>query len=65
MKKAAKQQLREKSAEEMREELMALRRELFNLRMQQAAQQNMKTSEFKRVRRGVARVITMLSEKEA
>ena len=55
--------LRDKSADELREELLLLRRELFNLRMQHAVQQSNKTSEFRHVRRGIARVITLLGEK--
>ena len=55
--------LREKSADELREELMSLRREFFNLRMQKAVQQNNKTSELKRVRRGIARILTILAAK--
>lgn len=55
--------LREKSAAELREELLQLRRELFNLRMQHAAQQTSKTSELKRVRRGIARALTLIGEK--
>ena len=62
MNKAAAQ-LREKKSAEVHEELIALRRELFNLRMQQASQQNQKNSEFRRVRRAVARAITVLGEK--
>lgn len=55
--------LRQKSAEELRGEHLALRREGFNLRMQLAVQQTGKTSELKRVRRQTARVLTILAEK--
>ncbi|MCH9704984.1 MAG: 50S ribosomal protein L29 [Proteobacteria bacterium] len=54
--------LRSKNADELQEELISLRREYFNLCMQKAAQQNNKTSEIKRVRRGIARVLTLIGE---
>ena len=53
----------EKNADELHEELLSLRRELFNLRMQYAVQQSSKTSEFRRVRCGIARVLTVIGEK--
>lgn len=56
--------LREKGGDDLRQELVDLRRELFNLRMQRAVQQNTKGSELRRVRRGIARIITILGEKE-
>ncbi|MGU9952133.1 MAG: 50S ribosomal protein L29 [Gammaproteobacteria bacterium WSBS_2016_MAG_OTU1] len=56
--------LREKTPEAMREELLALRREHFNLRMQKTVQQTAKTHEIRRVRRDIARTLTILSEKE-
>lgn len=63
MKKVAKI-LRDKNADALRNELLSLRREGFNLRMQFAVQQNNKTSELRRVRRQVARLLTVLGEKE-
>ncbi|MGI9306931.1 MAG: 50S ribosomal protein L29 [Gammaproteobacteria bacterium] len=56
--------LREKAPAALREELSALRREHFNLRMQKAMQQTSKTSELRRVRRDIARARTILAEKE-
>lgn len=56
--------LREKTLDELHEEQLSLRRELFNLRMQQAVQQNAKTSEKRRVRRLIARVLTVTAEKK-
>lgn len=56
--------LRGKNAEELQNELLSLRRENFNLRMQSAVQQNTKTSELRRVRRQVARVLTLLGQKQ-
>ncbi len=58
-------ELRKKTAEDLRQELTALRRELFNLRMQKAMQQTEKTSEFKRVKRDIARTLTIVRETTA
>lgn len=55
-------ELRKKSAAELHEELASLRREHFNLRMQHAVQQNSKSSELQRVRRTIARVLTLMGE---
>ena len=55
--------LRKKDVETLQGELLSLRREYFNLRMQSAAQQNKRTSEFQRVRRTIARVLTLLGER--
>ena len=57
-------ELREKAPAALREELSAMRREHFNLRMQKAMQQTSKTSELRRVRRDIARAKTILAEKE-
>jgi large subunit ribosomal protein L29 len=54
--------LRNKSLDELNEELVALRREQFNLRMQQATGELTHNHEHKRVRRDIARVKTVLSE---
>lgn len=56
-------ELRKKSEEELNVELLALRREQFNLRMQKGTGQLSKPSEVKRVRRQIARVKTLLGEK--
>lgn len=56
--------LREKNVQSLREELSALRREHFNLRMQKAVQQTAKTAELRRVRRDIARALSILAEKE-
>jgi large subunit ribosomal protein L29 len=55
-------ELRKKSVEELNEELVALRREQFNLRMQKATQELSKHTEHRRVRRDIARVKTVLNE---
>ena len=54
--------LRSKSAAELNEELVALRREQFNLRMQQATGQLARNHEHGRVRKDIARVKTVLNE---
>ena len=54
--------LRNKSVEELKEELVALRREQFNLRMQKGTGQLSKPSEVKRVRRQIARLKTIMNE---
>ena len=58
-------ELRAKSAEELKSELLSLLRAQFGLRMQLATQQLAKTSELKKVRRDIARVRTVLHEKAA
>ena len=54
--------LRAKSVDELNEELVALRREQFNLRMQQATGELTHNHEHGRVRKDIARVKTVLSE---
>jgi len=54
--------LRNKSAEELNEELVALRREQFNLRMQSATGEHPHNHEHGRVRKDIARIKTVLSE---
>ncbi len=56
-------ELRDKSVDELNEELVALRREQFNLRMQQATGELSKHHEHRRVRKDIARVKTVLNEK--
>jgi large subunit ribosomal protein L29 len=56
-------ELRQKNVEELRQELYALLREQFNLRMQRATGQSNRNHLFKQVRRNIARVKTVLSEK--
>ncbi len=57
-------EMRQKSAEEMVQELDALHKEQFNLRMQHATGQLQRSSELKRVRRDIARMKTVMSEKK-
>jgi large subunit ribosomal protein L29 len=57
-------ELRKKSAGELGEELLKLRREQFNLRMAQASGQAAKPDQFGKVRRNIARVKTVQAELE-
>lgn len=54
--------LRGKSEQELGEELVALRREQFNLRMQQATGELAQVHQHSLVRKNIARVKTVLSE---
>jgi large subunit ribosomal protein L29 len=56
-------ELRSKSATELQDELVALLKEQFSLRMQFATQQLSNTSQLCRVRRDIARVRTILRQK--
>ena len=49
-------------SKELNEELVALRREQFNLRMQQATGELAQNSQHRRVRRDIARVKTVINE---
>lgn len=53
-------ELRNKTVDELRNELKSLLRAQFSLRMQLATQQTNKTHELRRVRRDIARVRTVL-----
>ena len=55
-------ELRDKSVDELGQELLELRREQFNLRMQQATGELTHHHEHRRVRRDIARVKTILNE---
>ena len=57
-------EMRGKSANELGEHIVELRREQFSLRMQKVQGGNAKTHEFKRVRREIARAKTALGEKK-
>jgi large subunit ribosomal protein L29 len=54
--------LRQKSSNELRSELLSLRREQFNLRMSLATGQVVKPDQFGKVRKNIARVKTVLGE---
>ncbi len=57
--------LREKTPDQLREDLAQLKKEAFNLRFQQATGQLENTARFKAVRRDAARVLTVLNQKAA
>ena len=57
--------LRKKSAAELNEELVAAKKELFNLRFQNATNQLDNTSRIKEVRRNIARIQTVIAEGQA
>jgi large subunit ribosomal protein L29 len=54
--------LRAKSVDELNDELVALRREQFNLRMQQATGELAQVHQHSRVKKDIARVKTVLNE---
>ena len=58
-------ELRKQSAPDLNEQLLELRREQFNLRMQKGAGNQAQTHHFKRVRREIAQSKTLLSAKPA
>jgi large subunit ribosomal protein L29 len=59
------QDLRDKTPDQLREELASLKKEAFNLRFQQATGQLESTARVRSVKRDVARVNTILNEKAA
>ena len=54
--------LRGKSVEELNQELVAAKKELFNLRFQNATNQLDNTSRIKEVRKNIARSQTLITE---
>ena len=57
-------ELRAKSSQEIKQELLDLLRAQFSLRMQVATQQTNKTSELGKLRKNIARIHTILRENE-
>ena len=57
--------LKTKSAAELQEELVAAKKELFNLRFQNATNQLDNTSRIKEVRRNIARIQTLIAQNKA
>ena len=55
-------ELKGKSVEELNEELVAAKKELFNLRFQNATNQLDNTSRIKEVRKNIARIQTLITE---
>lgn len=58
-------ELRAKSATELKDELVELRKEEFSLRMKRGTGQLSDTSRFKKIRREVARIKTILNQQAA
>ena len=56
-------EMRAKSPEDLSKEILALRKSQFSLRMQVATQQLTKTTELGRVKREIAQIKTILTEK--
>ena len=59
------QELRDKTPDQLREQLAELKKEQFNLRFQAATGQLENPARMKTVRRNAARVLTILNEKAA
>jgi large subunit ribosomal protein L29 len=58
-------ELRDKTPDQLRDDLANLKKEAFNLRFQQATSQLENTARMRAVKRDVARVKTILNEKAA
>jgi large subunit ribosomal protein L29 len=58
-------EIRAKSADQLREQLLQLKKEQFNLRFQKATGQLENTSRVREVRRDIARLKTILAEQAA
>ena len=56
--------LKAKSAAELAQDLVAAKKELFNLRFQNATNQLDNTARIKEVRKNIARIQTVITEKE-
>ena len=54
--------LRAMSQDDLNKELLSLRREQFNLRMQRGTGQMARPHEYRRVKKGIARVKTIMGE---
>ena len=62
--KAYVEDLRNKNVEELNQELVSAKKELFNLRFQNATNQLTNTARIREVRRNIARIRTMISAQE-
>ena len=58
------EELKAKSNAELQEDLVAAKKELFNLRFQNATNQLDNTGRIKEVRRNISRIKTVITEKE-
>ena len=62
--KAYVEDLRNKNVEELNQELVSAKKELFNLRFQNATNQLTNTARIREVRRNIARIKTMISAQQ-
>ena len=62
--KAYVEDLRHKNVEELNEELVSAKKELFSLRFQNATNQLQNSARIREVRRNIARIKTMISAQE-
>jgi large subunit ribosomal protein L29 len=58
-------ELKSKTPDQLKDQLVALKKEAFNLRFQQATSQLENTARMRIVRRDAARVLTVLNQKAA
>jgi len=58
-------ELRTKTPDQLRDSLVQLKKEAFNLRFQQATGQLENTARMRNIRRDVARIMTVLNQKAA
>ena len=58
-------ELKTKTPDQLRDALVALKKEAFNLRFQQATSQLENTARMRKVRRDVARIKTVMNQKAA
>ena len=59
------EELRAQSAAELKQQLVEAKKELFNLRFQNATNQLDNTSRIKEVRKNIARIQTIITQKES
>ena len=62
--KAYVEDLRNKNVEELNQELVSAKKELFNLKFQNATNQLENSARIREVRRNIARIKTMISAQE-
>ena len=58
------EELRNKSNEELKNDLVVAKKELFNLRVQNATNQLNNTARIKEVRKNIARIQTIITQKQ-
>ena len=58
------EEVRAKSNDELKDQLLELRKESFNLRFQKSSGQLENTTNFKKVRRDIAKIKTILNERK-